>query len=86
MKKLLWLIFIVVVAGAIAAYMDPEFRHWLLQTTGTQPAATRLYKWQDSQGQWQITNTPPPAGTPYTEQEYLHDTNVIPALKPDEQK
>lgn len=86
MKKLLWLIFIVVVAGAIAAYLDQDFRHWLLKTTGTAPTETRIYKWQDNQGNWQITNTPPPAGTPYIEQEYLHDTNVIPALKPDEQK
>ena len=85
MKKLLWIIILAIVGIAGYAWYDKDFRNIILQKSGVKPVKSKVYKWQDKDGQWHITNQPPPPGTPYTEQEYLHNTNVIPAT-PQENK
>jgi hypothetical protein len=80
MKKLLWIIALLVAIVLVYAWMDPEFRSTLMETTGTKQTSTKVYKWQDKNGKWHISNTPPAEGIPYTEQEYLHNTNVIPSV------
>jgi len=80
MKKLFWILVIIAASVAGLAYWDKDFRLWILQTTGQEPVKSKVYKWRDDKGNWQISNTPPTKGIPYTEQEYLSDTNVIPAL------
>ena len=80
LRKLILFLFIIAVIVGITAYMDKDVRDWILQTSGQAPGKSKVYKWRDSNGVWQISNSPPADGTPYTEQEYLHDTNVVPAL------
>ena len=82
-----WLKAVVVLAlvgGGAAGYLylvDPDLGRRILADTPIAPPAalTRVYKWQDAGGGWQLTDRPPPAGTPY---EVLHTRgarNVIPA-------
>ncbi len=81
MKNIFWILLIIVIAAAIAAYMDPDIKNLILESTGQTQTKSKVYKWKDSQGNWQISNTPPAKGIPYTEQEYLHNTNIVPPLQ-----
>ncbi len=80
LNKFFLLLLIIAVLVGITAYMDQDVRNWILKSTGQAASKSKVYKWRDSNGVWQISNTPPADGTPYTEQEYLHNTNVVPAL------
>jgi hypothetical protein len=84
-KKII--IFLVIIATSVVAlaYYNPSFKHWLLQSSGKLQDKSIVYKWQDANGQWQVSNQPPPAGTPFTKQEYLHDSNVLPSITEPEQ-
>lgn len=46
---------------------------------------TKVYKWQDKDGNWQFSNTEPPKDIDSTVKVYKSDENVVPATKPDEQ-
>ena len=71
MKKFIWILVIIAAVIGGLAYWDKDFRNIILETSGQMPAKSMVYKWRDKNGKWQISNTPPPAGTAYTEQEYL---------------
>ena len=83
MKK--WLIIgLGVLAGAgYVIYQDPATRAYIEQKSEKilpkNVTHTTVYRWKDKQGQWQITNTPPPQGIKYETLEYRKDTNVIPS-------
>jgi hypothetical protein len=47
------------------------------------PAGTTVYKWQDAEGNWQFSNTPPPPGVASSTTTYNPDTNVTKAVKPE---
>lgn len=47
-------------------------------------APTRLYKWTDSQGKLQYSNSPPPTGVKYELVDYWENANVIPSQPPGE--
>lgn len=83
MKKWLLIGLVVVAVGGYLLYQQPEVRHFLEQQTEqvlpSEVTHTTVYKWQDKTGQWQITNSPPPAGVKYETIQYRKDTNVIPA-------
>jgi len=76
---------ILAVAGGYL-YMHPAV--WQKWVKGTPleppPATTHVYKWQGANGQWQITDTPPPAGTKFEQLDYRSDTNIMPPLVPQE--
>jgi len=40
---------------------------------------TTVYKWQDADGEWHFSNTPPPQGVASQMQTYRADTNIIQA-------
>lgn len=67
-------------------YLNPDVaNHWLLGERSNAPTTTRVYKWQDARGNWQITDQPPPEGIPFETRDYHHDVNVLPlppALQP----
>jgi hypothetical protein len=72
--------------GAGLAYLYIAERErlagWLEGTPLALPATvTRAYKWRDADGAWQITDTPPPAGTSYETMTVRGDVNVVPALR-----
>lgn len=55
-------------------------------TIGIKPDSSVVYKWKDRDGKLVVSSTPPDDGTEYEKVEYSHDTNVIPALEPGEEK
>lgn len=77
-----WLLFLILFISGVAVwlYFDSAARQQWLGNTPLAPAAsvTTVYKWRDDQGNWQITDQLPPAGTEYERLEYHGDTNVMP--------
>jgi hypothetical protein len=83
-----WLIGLLLVAlGAGAGYLY-YFKRDLLQGWVNKtpldlqivPTVTRVYKWRDAQGNWQMTDRPP-AGRDYEVKEFRSDKNLVPALE-----
>ena len=79
---------LLVLAGAGTAYLhlvDPELGRELLGNTpiAPTPSVTKAYKWRDAQGNWQLTDQPPPEGTPFETLETSSDANIVPSLKRD---
>ena len=76
-----------VAAAALTGYwyFNPQARPpWLsdrLPVAGS--AEVTLYRWRTPEGQWQVSDTPPPEGTRYETVSLRHDTNVLPAPKDD---
>lgn len=81
------LVFLILIIAALAGwlYFDADARQKWLADTPLEPAAsvTTVYKWRDEQGNWQITDEPPPAGIEYEQLEYHGDTNVMPLVPKD---
>lgn len=81
MKKLiLFILVILLVAGAVL-YANPDWQAYLLRKRDDvmdKVQTTTLYKWQDGDGQWQVSSEKPPPGTEFEILEYQHDTNVMP--------
>ena len=80
MNKLLLLVLLVVIAGGAFWYLKPNTAQRLLENSplGSAGETTQLYKWRDSEGNWQITDAPPPPGIDYERKEYRADVNVLP--------
>ena len=81
MKKALFIIVLIASAAVVYIYNDPELRAYFDRKTGAvlkDVKQTTLYKWQNKQGQWQLSSDPPPAGTKYEVVEINSDTNVVP--------
>jgi hypothetical protein len=82
MNKLLLLVVLGAAAVGIYFFMNPSQTEGLLTGTPLAPdsALTRVYKWQDGQGQWHVTDLPPPEGIDYELKEYRAE--VIPLALP----
>ena len=75
-----------VVSAAAIGYLyfvDPGLGRELLgdPPIAPPPAVTTAYKWRDERGNWQLTDRPPPEGTPYETIEASSDANIMPSLK-----
>jgi len=95
MKNFFTLVILICVAAAAAYYFNPKAKKYIddlfvekykiketiQKTTGD--AETTAYKWRNDLGVWQLTQTPPPEGTPYEEVKVRSDTNVIPGIERD---
>ncbi len=83
MKKWLIILLVGLLVAGYFAYQDPELRAYFQKRTDEiMPAAItqmKAYRWQNSQGQWQLSDTPPNEGIPYETVEYHKNTNIIPA-------
>jgi hypothetical protein len=80
--RLFWLLLILALAAAAFYRFQPETFRQLQQqipAIGPDTKTNRLYQWRNERGEWQITDTPPPAGVPYSQQDYRSDVNVLPA-------
>lgn len=85
-----WLVFVLLVllvlggGGAYLYYFDRELGQKLLDKTPIKPpvSVTTAYKWKDAQGNWQITDRPPPGGTPYETLKIRSDANVVSSIQP----
>lgn len=82
MKTVLFWLIVIVLGVAVLFYFKPELFERARELAGDAKTSTTVYKWQDEKGVWHVTDTPPPAGTRYQEQQYLHDTNVLPKPAP----
>ena len=72
-------------AGTVLVRFFPEVANpWLIGTPlDTLVGKTKpLYKWRNKQGQWQATDKPPPAGTPFEVKQYPIDYNIVPSREP----
>ena len=82
MKKFLLIVLAVLIGGAAYVYLNPELRDQTRQEvdklTGQDQSRT-LYRWQDADGQWEITDSPPREGIPYETLRYDTEANVIPS-------
>ncbi len=47
--------------------------------TGAGNGMVTSYRWRGDNGEWQLSNTPPPAGIPYETLEVDPDANLLPA-------
>lgn len=81
MKALIILIILIAAAAGAMYVLKPGMIDRML---GSSMQTETVYKWTDAKGQVHITSQPPTDGTPYETQEYLPDTNIIPALNTDE--
>ncbi|HED16256.1 MAG TPA: DUF4124 domain-containing protein [Gammaproteobacteria bacterium] len=82
MKALILLIFLIAAAAAAMYVLKPGM---IDRMSGSSMQTETVYKWTDAKGLVHITSQPPTDGSPYETQEYLPDTNVIPALKTEQQ-
>ena len=76
-----WLLLALLVAGGIFLYLNPDYRSRLLSSTSemiTPVATSRIYKWRNARGDWQLTDTLPPEGISYEILEHRSDENVLP--------
>jgi len=80
--RLFWWLLVIGGLGAVAGYyyLHPEaLPRWAAKTElGRELQTTRVYKWQDASGAWHVSDQPPPDGTPYQQESYTHETNVLP--------
>ena len=81
MLKLAIALGLVVACMLLFAYFFPKEVKPLLEVTGFETSfteSTPMYKWQDGEGRWQVTDTPPPEGIPFELKQYPHDANLLP--------
>lgn len=82
MKKALFIFLAILTGVALYIYLDPSLNRQagqqidkLLDSEQTRT----LYRWQNAEGQWQVSDTPPAAGIPYETVQYNRNTNVVPS-------
>lgn len=81
------IILLIALSGAGAyLYLNPDVWQTWLKDTPLEPAPTKtqVYKWQDANGQWQITDRPPTGKIPYEHLEYTSDANIVPSIPLDD--
>lgn len=81
LKYLLVFSIILGIAGGYL-FLHPDIWHdWV---KGTQleppPTVTKMYKWQDANSQWQLTDQPPGSGIKYDVLIYNSDANIVPSV------
>ncbi|MFT4562812.1 MAG: hypothetical protein ACI9BW_002559 [Gammaproteobacteria bacterium] len=80
------LIFIAAVVAYLYFLDRPRLDTYLNGTPLELPvAATEVYKWRDSKGQWNITSTKPPTNISFETMRYRSDENILPPAPPKEQ-
>ena len=75
-----WLLILLLLAAGVYLYLNPALKSQLLNSASDlgKPATVDAYKWRNAQGEWQITDTPPPEGVQYEHLEHRADENVLP--------
>ena len=81
-RRIAWLAVILGGLGAGAVYVSlhpEELPDWAARTKlGRELQATTVYRWQDADGGWHVSDQPPPPGTSFEAERYTRDTNVLP--------
>jgi hypothetical protein len=78
--RFIWLLIFLLLAAGVYLYLNPEMKSQLLNSTSDlgKPATVHAYQWRNAQGEWQITDTLPPAGVEYEHLQHRADENVLP--------
>lgn len=82
MKKALFILLAVLTGGMLYVYLDPSLNRQAGQQINKlldSEQSRTLYRWQNAEGQWQVSDTPPAAGIPYEAVQYNRNTNVVPS-------
>ena len=81
------MVVILIAGGAYFYYYERDLAGKLLKDTPLElsPTVTTVYKWQDAEGNWQITDRRPTGGIAYEVLEYNSDTNVMPLVPRDKE-
>jgi hypothetical protein len=61
--------------------LNPDYREQLQELSsdaGLTKKTTRVYKWRNAAGEWQLTDQQPAAGIEYERLDYREDVNVLP--------
>lgn len=77
-RWLLLLFAILILIAALWSWQPALFRQAFQHINLQVSDGSTLYRWKTPSGRVQITDQPPPAGTPYQQLNYPHDVNVIP--------
>lgn len=82
--RAVWLLVALLLVGALI-WFNPDYRKQFGEQFEELPAAagitkktTRVYKWRNAGGEWQITDHLPPEGVEYERLDYREDVNVLP--------
>jgi hypothetical protein len=76
-----WLLLVLLLAGGTFLYLNPDYRNRLGTSTAglvTPVATSRIYKWRNAKGEWQLTDKLPPEGFVFETLEHRSDENVLP--------
>jgi hypothetical protein len=76
-----WLLIALLLAGGVYLYLNPEYRSGLVTSISsivTPVSTSRVYKWRNDRGEWQLTDSLPPEGIAYEILEHRSDENVLP--------
>ena len=79
--RLGWPLLVLLLAGGTFLYLNPDYRSRLATSTSvlvTPVSTSRVYKWRNDKGEWQLTDTQPPEGVAFETLEHRSDENVLP--------
>ena len=76
-----WLLIALLLAGGVSLYLNPDYRSRLFTSTAnivTPVSTSRVYKWRNDKGEWQLSDSLTPEGIAYETLEHRSDENVLP--------
>jgi len=80
-----WLLDALLLLVFVYIWFNPDYEKQISEQleelssdTGITKKTTRVYKWQNARGEWQITDHLPPEGIKYERLDYREDVNVLP--------
>ncbi|MEA2093986.1 MAG: hypothetical protein U9P11_05410 [Pseudomonadota bacterium] len=79
--RVVWLLLALLLVTGLALYQNPDYKEQLLNLSsqaGISKQTTRVYKWRNARGEWQLTGQPPAPDIEYEKLEYREDVNVLP--------
>jgi hypothetical protein len=79
--RLGWLLLTLLLAGGTFLYLNPEYRSQFANSASgivTPVSTSRVYKWRNEKGEWQLTDRLPPDGVAYEILEHRSDENILP--------
>jgi hypothetical protein len=79
--RLVWVLLAIALIAGIYLYQNPELGEQLEDLSskaGLSKKTTHVYKWQNSRGEWQLTDQLPPEVVEYEILDYREDVNVLP--------
>ena len=81
-----WVLLALLALAFVYLWLNPDYRkqideqlEGLSSDAGITIKTTRIYKWRNADGEWQMTDLPPPEGVEYERLDYREDINVLPA-------